>query len=257
MEAVFAFPMGTHPQYYYTYLAQKYNLPGIFYIDLWPLAAPQIVVTDPDAAMQVLTANPLPKHSQIETFLRPFTGPGSIAASNGDRWKYNHRMVGSGFTASHVKHMVAMIVEQGSIFDERLRALAETGDKFDLETETSKVIFDVIGRLVFGFSLEAQRKGSPLLNDLRASISPATTLFSWWDVRGKANAWLQLRSIKNKVHKVITAEMDKRYEVLKSQDVTSAKKKAKCILDRIVLDHILANPNVPMGANFKRDAVTK
>lgn len=259
MEAAFTFPPNTHPQYFYTYLAQKYDLGGIYYIDLWPLAVPQIVVVDPDAALSILTSNAFPKHPQIETFLRPFTGRGSIAASNGDRWKYNHRMVGGGFTASHIKSMLGMIAEEGLIFHERLKGMAESGEPIGLEEETSKAIFDVIGKIAFGFSLGAQKEGSPLLEDLRGSIDPATVVFAakWWDLRTRFSAWNKLRGIKNRVYDTLTAEIKKRYDTMRDEKELPSRRKAKSIMDRIIVDRMQDQPNKPLDRQFLDDVVAK
>ncbi|KND87698.1 putative sterigmatocystin biosynthesis P450 monooxygenase [Tolypocladium ophioglossoides CBS 100239] len=194
------FPPGTHPQHFYTYMSQKYALPGIFYVDCWPFADHQMVVTDPDAAMQILTKTPYPKHKQVEKLLRPFTGPDSIAASNGERWKMNHRMVGSGFTPTHIKPMMGMIVEHVLVFHDTLRKLAASRESFSMEEETAKVVFDVIGKIVFGFSLDAQRNGSPLLHDLRSSIDPATATLggSSWKPWANRDAKKQLAELKQR-----------------------------------------------------------
>lgn len=252
-----AFPPGTHPQYFYTYLANKYALPGIFYIDLWPLAVPQIVITDPDLAMEILTVNPFPKHPQIETFLRPFTGRGSIAASNGERWKYNHRMVGGGFTASHIKSMLDMISSEGLTLHDRFKALADAGESFNLEEETSKTIFDVIGKIVFGFSLEAQKAGSPLLEDLRASIDPATAILTTRHPVARFQAWRKLRSIKQRVFDSLTGEIKKRYTVMRDEKELPSRRRARSIMDRIILDRMQDQPNSPLDGKFLDDVVAK
>lgn len=218
---------------------------------------PQIVITDPDAAIQVLAATPFPKHPQIEVFLRPFTGKGSIAASNGDRWKYNHRMVGAGFTTSYIKPMVGMIAEQGVIFHERLQALSQSGEPFNLEEETSKTIFDVIGKIVFGFSLGAQTTGSPLLHDLRASIDPATMMLSTRNPKDRFIAWRKLRGVKSRVYDTLSAEIRERHRVMKDEKELPTRRKAKSILDRIVLDRIQSHPNAPLDREFLETAVAK
>ncbi|VUC32684.1 unnamed protein product [Clonostachys rosea] len=255
-EASQAFPPGTHPQYFYTYLAHKYKLPGIFYIDLWPLAVPQIVITDPDIAMQILTVNPFPKHPQIEVFLQPFTGKGSIAASNGDRWKYNHRMVGGGFTASHIKSMINMISEEGFTFHNRFKEMAERGDAIALEEETSKAIFDVVGKIVFGFSLEAQKTGSPLLEDLRATIDPATAVLSSFSPMARYKSWRKLRDIRKRVHDSLSAEIRKRGAIMKDEKELPSRRKAKSIMDRIILDRMQDEPNAPLNQEFLDDVIT-
>ncbi|KAG7142516.1 Cytochrome monooxygenase aflN like protein [Verticillium longisporum] len=239
LDVMARFPANTHPQHFYTYMSHKFALPGIFYIDTWPFMEPQMVITDPDAAMQVLSVSSYPKHPTIENFLRPFTGKDSIAASNGERWKANHRMVGSGFTPTYVKPMLGMIAEQVLVFHARLRALARDDAAFSMEEESAKMVFDVVGKIVFGYSLEAQREGSPLLHDLRGSISPATTVLGSWNPLARRRARAELEALRRRVHDTLAASMT-----------------ARSIMDRIVLDRIQALPGVPLDERFFEDAVT-
>lgn len=259
-EVAAKFPPATHPQHFYTYMAQKYALPGIFYVDCWPYADHQMVITDPDAAMQVLTKTPYPKHGQIEKFLRPFTGPHSIAASNGERWKMNHRMVGSGFTPTYIKPMMGMIVEHVLVFHDTLRRFAESREAFSMEEETAKVVFDVIGKIVFGFSLEAQRNGSPLLHDLRSSIDPATATLdaSSWKPWANRDAKRQLADLKRRVHDTLAEEMNQRLRVLSEEKDMTNPRRAKSIMDRIVLDKLQSEPGTTeLEEPFIETVVTK
>ncbi|GJC92608.1 cytochrome P450 [Colletotrichum higginsianum] len=227
-------PPFTHPQHVYTLMARKYDLPGVFYVDMWPFVESQVVITDPDAARLVLATTPYyPKHPTIERFLRPFTGPGSIAASNGDRWRYNHRMVGSGFSPSHVKPMAGMIAEQVLVFHDRLRRLAAAAEPFSMEEESAKTVFDVIGKIVFGVSLEAQRSGSPLLEDLRASINPATTFIGTRNPWKRRAAEKSLRALRARVRETLAGEMRERLRVLQDEKELPSRRQAKSVLDRI------------------------
>ncbi|KAK1702346.1 cytochrome P450 [Colletotrichum lupini] len=249
-------PLFTHPQHIYTIMAQKYNLGGIFYVDMWPFVESQVIITDPDAAQLVLTTNPYPKHPTIEQFLRPFTGKDSIAASNGDRWKYNHRMVGSGFTPTYVKPMAGMIAEQVLIFHERLRAFAAKGESFNMEEESAKTIFDVVGKIVFGVSLEAQRSGSPLLEDLRNSINPATTFIGTRNPWKKRKAQQKLQALKDRVRDTLAKEMKGRLRILQDEKELPSRRQVKSVLDRIVLDRIQSGPGMGLDDEFIDTAVT-
>ncbi|KAK6227443.1 cytochrome P450 [Colletotrichum tabaci] len=250
-------PPFTHPQHVYTLMARKYDLPGVFYVDMWPFVESQVVITDPDAARLVLATTPYyPKHPTIERFLRPFTGPGSIAASNGDRWRYNHRMVGSGFSPSHVKPMAGMIAEQVLVFHDRLRRLAAAAEPFSMEEESAKTVFDVIGKIVFGVSLEAQRSGSPLLEDLRASINPATTFIGTRNPWKRRAAEKSLRALRARVRETLAGEMRERLRVLQDEKELPSRRQAKSVLDRIVLDRIQSGQGATLDDEFIDTAVT-
>lgn len=235
-------------------------MPGIFYIDCWPYADPQMIITDPDAALQILIKNPYPKHEQVEKFLRPFTGPDSIAASNGERWKTNHRILGSGFTPAQVKHMMSSIADNVLIFHGTLQRLARDGKAFSMEEETAKVVFDVIGTIVFGFSLEAQRNGSPLLDDLRASIDPAAAALdapAWKPWLGRPSR-RRLAALQKRIQDRLVGEMRARLKALSLEKEAPPSRRARSILDRIILDHIGSEPEArDLDENFTTMVVTK
>ncbi|KAK2043662.1 cytochrome P450 [Colletotrichum somersetense] len=250
-------PPFTHPQHVYTTMAQKYGLGGVFYIDMWPFFHSQVVITDPEAARLVVATTPqYPKHPAVERFLRPFTGRDSIAASNGDRWRYNHRMVGGGFASAQVKSMAGMIAEQFLVFRSRLRTLAETGEAFSMEEEAARAVFDVIGEIVFGVSLGAQQgSGSPLLEDLRASIDPATTFISTWNPWKRREARKSLQALQDRVREALAGEMRERLRVMQDEKELPSRRETKSILDRIVLDRVQSGPGATLDDDFIDAAV--
>jgi hypothetical protein len=55
-------PKDTHYQWAIMTIAHKYNMPRVFYLDLWPVSWGQVIVTDPDLAMHVTGTKNFPKH---------------------------------------------------------------------------------------------------------------------------------------------------------------------------------------------------
>jgi hypothetical protein len=43
-------------------ISQKYKLPGVWYLDLWPLGPRQVIITEPDLANYVTVHKNHPKH---------------------------------------------------------------------------------------------------------------------------------------------------------------------------------------------------
>ena len=166
-------------------------------------------------------------------------------------------MVGSGFTQTYIKQMVDMIAEQALVFHGRLRDLATTAEPFCFEEEAAKAVFDVVGKIVFGFSLNAQRDGSLLLHDLRASIDPATAVLATWNPVARLMAWKKLRDVKQRVYNALAAEMRERYRVMKDEKELPTRRQARSILDRIILDRIQSGPSADLEDAFIETAVTK
>lgn len=256
-EVAAIFPPNTHFQHYVTYISQKYSLPGVFYIDLWPFAEPQLIITDPDASRQIVAVNSFPKHPRVEAYLRPFVGPNGMPGTNGERWKINHRMVGAGLTSTFIKPMMNLITEQAVIFHDRLRVVAEKGEPISMEDETSKAIFDIIGNIVFGISLGAQQDGSQLLHDLRALIDPAGVMLWTWNPKEKYLAWRELKLVKQRIHDALTKAIKERFAVMGDEKELPKRREAKTIVDRIVADQLQNNPESPLDDEFMAMAVTK
>lgn len=71
-EVAALYPPNCHPQAYLTTIAQKYDLKGIFYMDLWPVADPQVIVTDVDLMDQVHVKRAFPQYVNLGNSLAQF-----------------------------------------------------------------------------------------------------------------------------------------------------------------------------------------
>lgn len=138
-------------------------MPGLFYLDLWPIAWGQIVVTDPDVALEMTAVRNHPKHEAEGQMIDPLIGRGNIVTANGPQWKHLHRMLSPAFAISHITNMRPMVAEEVMKFRSIIHEKARSGEVFKLEDPTQHLTFDVISTATFGRSLDAQTKGSPAL----------------------------------------------------------------------------------------------
>jgi hypothetical protein len=67
-ETMASLPPDVHYQVAVTTIAQKYNMPGVFYLDLWPAGCGQVIVTDPDVASHMTVTKNHPKHEAEKWF---------------------------------------------------------------------------------------------------------------------------------------------------------------------------------------------
>jgi len=156
-------PSDVHYQAAVVTIARKYNMPGVFYLDLWPASFQQVVVTDPDVALDMTVIRNHPKHEMEATMVDPLIGSGNIVTTNGAQWKYLHKMLSPAFATSHITNMRPMVADEVMKFRSKLSEKAESGEVFRLEDHTLCMTFDVISTMTFGRSLDAQTKGSPAL----------------------------------------------------------------------------------------------
>jgi cytochrome P450 len=224
------FPPGVHHQNLITTLKYKYNLPGIFYLDLWPLGPSQVVVTDPDVALHMTAVRNHPKHADEAYYIDPVAGRGNIVASNGHLWKHLHQMLSPAFAISRVRGTMGMVAEDVMTFHSIINDLATTGKTFSMEELSNNLVFTVITKAIFGFALNSQHTTSPAWQDFcimrhgwaiqRDGFNPIKTLFAW---RRRLAATKRLDS-------VLSGLLLQRFEILKRDQVDVSQKRSLSIV---------------------------
>lgn len=81
------FPPNCHPQLLYTEMTREYDLPSVFYIDLWPVADPMVCLTEVEDMNYVQVLKPLNQHQSADDFLGAIVGHNVVATANGAVWK--------------------------------------------------------------------------------------------------------------------------------------------------------------------------
>jgi cytochrome P450 len=223
-------PPNMHPQAYVTAIAQKYNLKGIFYLDLWPVADSMVVLTDPDLMNKVTVVKSLPMHTMAEAFISPIVGRNVIATSNGAVWKKTHNAMAPAFSWSHIRSLTGVVVDECMLFRSTLDKLAQTEEVFSMEETSAKLVFDVIARIVFNFPLHAQTKGSSYLEDLRDMIHLADAQLSW-NPFVKIRAFFKRKTIFDRLQVSIVGKINERLNLLRSEKIVPSRKDPFSILD--------------------------
>ncbi|KKP04884.1 hypothetical protein THAR02_02985 [Trichoderma harzianum] len=235
-------PQNSHPQAYYTEIARRYNLKGIFYLDLWPIADSSVVLTDPTLMEEVTVRNPLPQHTMSEAFLSPIIGPNVIATVNGPIWKRLHNAMAPAFSWSHIRTLTAVMIDECALYRAALAKYAKSGEVFSVEELSAKLIFDVIGRVVFNFRLHAQTADSPYLNDLRELVNLAhnqTDLVASYNPIARVAKWWKKRKVLGRLHPLILGKIKDRLDLLLNEGITPSRKDPSSILDLMLREHIL------------------
>jgi cytochrome P450 len=236
-EVAATMPPNMHPQAYLTAIAQKYDLKGIFYIDLWPIADSQVVLTDPELMNQVTLTKPLRVHPLADDFLGPIVGRNSIATSNGLVWKKTHNAMAPAFSWSNIRNLSGLMTDETMHFRESLDCLAESGEVFSMEDTTARLVFDIIARIVFNFSLQAQTKGSAYLNDLREMIELSEAQLSWSPLV-KLKSLLRRQFVLRRLHSSITCQIKDRLGLLKREGIVPSRKDPYSILDLMLREQL-------------------
>jgi cytochrome P450 len=235
------FPTNSHPQTFFTEMSRKYNLDGIFYLDLWPFAPSQVILSDPSLLEQVTVTKPLPQHKFADDFLAPIIGRNSIATANGPVWKELHNTLAPAFAWSAIRGLTSVAVEECEVFREALDQKAATGEIFSLEELGSRLTFDVIARAMFNVKLHAQTTGSAYLDDLKEMVTLANTAV---DITAQINpvsrvkTWWKRQTVMRRLHSSIRAQIQNRFNLLIDEGVVPRKKDPDSILDLTLRERV-------------------
>lgn len=142
-------PQHAHPSYLPGLIRRTFPDVGpVFYLDMWPVTLPLLVVTSPSAAYQFTQEHSLRKSSELRRWIRPLADNKDLVSLEGQAWKQWRNIYNPGFSASHLIHLVPPIAQEVSTFLEILRERAEAGVIFPLEEMTVNLTMDTIGRAV-------------------------------------------------------------------------------------------------------------
>lgn len=235
------FPPQTYSGFFYSEIAKRYNLPAVWYLDLWPFAPPQLVVTSPDLSREILVGRLYPVHEELEKIMTVLFGPKTIVAVNGNLWRALHHIIAPSFTPQAVKSHVTTIVHNTLGLRDRLLARADDSDAFSLEEEISKTTFDVTSTIVLGFSLNAQKgdgRGLPLLSDFRQTLNLSAKYVEAMNPINKFRLWLTIRAARQRSSRRIEAELRERHRILRDKKILPSGKAARSILDRMLIQRL-------------------
>jgi cytochrome P450 len=243
-ETFAAFPNDCHIQIAVTTLSQKYKLPGIFYLDLWPIAPSICVITDPDVAMYMTVTRNHEKHEEEVKAVDPMIGKGNIVTSGGARWKMLHKMLAPAFSITHVTNQRPMVAEAVMEFRATLKKYAESGETFELEKCAERMTLDVIGEATFGHSLGAQAGKSEVMQHWDDMSRAHMQLRDGWKVDLVRNyiAHRKRETAKKKLDATLTELVENRFAYVVKNDVSLEKRKDSIVIDLILREYLQGAP---------------
>ncbi|KAJ4345458.1 uncharacterized protein N0V89_011589 [Didymosphaeria variabile] len=238
-ETLALFPSGTHYQAAITTISQKYDMPGAWYLDLWPAGPSQLIVTDPDLAHQFTVLKNHPKHIAAITSMDPVLGRGNVATADGPSWKAAHNMIAPAFSASHQRNMAPMMAEEVMVFREILQSKAATGEVFELEKLLQNLVLNTIARSIFEESLDAQHKETPMLAKFHAVCKENIYLMQSWNPVGRFFARWRQSGLSCELEAQLAEMIRVRFEKLQKENADVSQKRGLCTIDLILREHLL------------------
>ncbi|KAK3291336.1 cytochrome P450 [Chaetomium fimeti] len=228
---------GSYVQALWTQMKLDFNLPDIFYLDLWPFGPEFIVCASPDAAAMLTTVNAFPQADLVAEFFAPTIGSSFIEATNGALWKELHQMLAPGLTPGATRTYHDLIVDEAKSLHDRVRRVAASGETTDMTYQVGQYPFSIMWTIFFG---ERPDPNSGLydalkrLNDISGSTGlPLNPITRWQEKRERAAI---IRRLDKEIEKVIHS----RFAKVSSQKPLPTRANASCLLDRMFLDQVKA-----------------
>lgn len=128
------------------------RMPGVVYMDLWPLTYSYAFVHDAEAGTQFTVSPNLDKHAVVADYLNLMTKGMDLFAGNGKFWKTWRNRLNPGFSARHMATLMPELLEEVAVFVDILKGKAGSngswGPVFQLEPKAINLTFDVITRTI-------------------------------------------------------------------------------------------------------------
>lgn len=142
-------PSDAHPSYLPGLVRREFPDVGhAFYLDMWPINRPLLVVSSSSLAYQFTQEHPLRKSPELRRWIKPLANNQDLVSLEGKSWKKWRNVYSPGFSASHLIHLVPQIAQEVSVFCDVLTGRAQSGAILPLEEATLNLTMDTIGRVV-------------------------------------------------------------------------------------------------------------
>lgn len=229
---------GEYIQAAWTQMKQDFDLPDVFYLDMWPVGPEFIVFAGPDAVALPTQTTAFPQAELVaDYFAGTALGRNFIECTNGPLWKELHQMLAPGLTPTATKMYHHIILDEAKSLHDRFRRLAVSEAVADMNFQLGLYPFSIIWQVFFG---EPANLGSGLYDDAKR----------WGEIAGAMRTvvnpitkWQERREMAA-ISKRLGAEIDRitraRFSKLQRLKSLPTRANASCLLDRMLLNQVQA-----------------
>lgn len=215
---------------------------GAYYLDVWPMMGPLLVVTDPEMSYAAET-HPLVgamKPRTLQAWFHPIAGGTSQSDLNGRPWKYLRDLFSPAFSNGNVNAMAPVIVDRIEIFRQILRERAASGEAFLLEPSVLSLINDMICETLLGMESDVQREGHPLTEAMMRQLRMKFTEYNPANVLSFLNPLSRYRLWNNSriLDAGMKAQLRARFEAYRSDKAGQEARGFKPMIDIAIEDYL-------------------
>ncbi|KXJ93660.1 cytochrome P450 [Microdochium bolleyi] len=227
-------PAGGFVQQALTQIKHDYDLPDVFYLDMWPVLNGIICFTGPDAAAYPTTANVWAQPDFLPDYYKDITGPTFIEVTNGPLWKDLHHRIAPALTpAASRAHLPAIIAAAVTLRDDLARHSGPDAVAINFQEVIGRFPFRVLGQVALGpdvLSEDLYQEAVRLVALQAQSQVPGALLLPWKRRAHKR----ELASCVGKIAAEALKRVRARFEELRSNKAAATSR----ILDRMLLPRV-------------------
>jgi hypothetical protein len=172
LRELWTLPKDIFPPLVVDLVRRKFDLPPVFFLDLYPLFNPIVFISDPGLARKVTQEDRSLRYPGILETLYPAI-PTRWFRTIADRtWTKSHPVVGVSFTAAHFVRMVPQMAEDLQAMLDQLNDWSDRGQIFCMERVATDAILAMTGRAYFGMELDCFAPKSQWTSAFRAATIP-------------------------------------------------------------------------------------
>ncbi|TVY73120.1 Cytochrome P450 monooxygenase aflN [Lachnellula suecica] len=236
------YPAGIHMTISFGKMSHQFPKQGFFYLDLWPVGVPFMIVTNPSMAIQATQESSLSIQRPIELreWFKSITGGPSLFDMSAEEWKPWRALFNPGFSAKNLITHVPNVVEETLAYRDVLAECAKNGEIVQLDDITLRFTMDLIGRAVLNTRLNAQKGWNPLADALLSQIrwhcsNEEVNLLIRWNPMRPFVEWYNSRQMDSYIKK----EVGKRWKLHQSN---SEKEFSTAVVDLAIQGYIASQP---------------
>lgn len=107
-----------------------------------------MIISSPAMARQLLHQTPVKSDHLVQYMHSHITGGHQLFTTDGPMWKYWRSTFAHGFSSSHIMTIIPELIEEALVFRDILYEKAEEGEKFPLESITTNLAADLVGKFM-------------------------------------------------------------------------------------------------------------
>ncbi|OLN98047.1 P450 monooxygenase AflN 3, partial [Colletotrichum chlorophyti] len=202
------------------------HLDKAFYLDMWPLTGPMLMVISPDLMRQATQGETsLPKVAFLKNYIKPLSGGHDLVSMEGEEWKQWRDVFRPAF--SRATELVPNIVENICVFRDQLVGRAKSRNcVFQLHHSALMLAMDMSGKAIWNHNMNSQRH----YNDMADAI---VSQLRWLLVDGFM-PFASLNFIRPLVHKYNNLRMERYITGVQQKHKADEENADHCIISRAV-----------------------